>query len=179
MAAAGRVGDKAHCPEDAHSCPSCPHDVQGAATDGSPDVLVNNQKVLRVGDPGDHSSCCGPEKWRANAGAPGVFVNGKAVHRRGDATVHCGGQGTLTEGSPNVDVGDFVRSPDEPPHDQTKTVRVKDALGRALKEVIVRVFCPHREHPPQVVNGEATLSGLCKDSTVVVLKGIQRGERDQ
>ncbi len=178
MPAAGRLGDQAHCPNDAHACPACPHDVTGGATDGSPDVFVNDRKVLRVGDPGAHGSCCGPETWRAGAGAPAVFVNGKKVHRLGDQTVHCGGKGQLVEGSPNVDVGDFAASPDNPPHDITRTITVHDALGRALKKVTVKVFCPHREHPEHRIDGEVTLSGLCKDSTVVVLKGIQRGERD-
>ena len=34
-----------------------------------------------------------------------MFINGIAAHRMGDATVHCGGNGKLVEGSPDVIIG--------------------------------------------------------------------------
>lgn len=105
MAAQGRLGDKANAPLCAHGCPACPHPTVGPAISGSPNVLVNSRPALRVGDNGVHAPCCGPNEWRALAGSPTVFINGKPAHRVGDATQHCGGNGRLVEGSPNVDVG--------------------------------------------------------------------------
>jgi len=35
-----------------------------------------------------------------------VFINNKGAHRMGDQNRHCGGMGTLVEGSPNVIVGE-------------------------------------------------------------------------
>jgi len=105
MAAAGRVGDQAQCPSDAHGCPGCAHGVIGPAVKGSPDVFVNRRAALRVGDPGVHAACCGPNTWNAAKGSATVFVNGIAFHRLTDMTQHCGGVGKLVEGSPDVDVG--------------------------------------------------------------------------
>jgi hypothetical protein len=73
-------------------------------------VNVNGKPAVRVDDSGVHSACCGPNQWRALAGSPTVFINGKAAHRAGDATQHCGGNGKLVEGSPNVDVGGSASS---------------------------------------------------------------------
>jgi len=72
---------------------------------GSPNVNVNSLPALRVGDPGIHAACCGPNTWKASAGSGTVFINNKAAHRLGDADQHCGGQGKLIEGSNNVIVG--------------------------------------------------------------------------
>lgn len=105
MPAAGRLGDKAQCPADAHGCPGCAHSVIGPAVSGSPDVFVNGRAALRVGDPGVHAACCGPNTWKAAKGSGTVFVNGKPFHRMGDTTTHCGGTGQLIEGSPDVVVG--------------------------------------------------------------------------
>ncbi|HEY3804895.1 MAG TPA: PAAR domain-containing protein [Kofleriaceae bacterium] len=110
MAAQGRLGDKANVPLCAHGCPACPHPGVGPAISGSPNVNVNGKPAVRVDDNGVHSACCGPNQWRALAGSPTVFINGKAAHRAGDATQHCGGNGRLVEGSPNVDVGGPVAS---------------------------------------------------------------------
>ena len=106
MPAQGRLGDQAECPSDGHGCPGCNHGVIGPATAGSPDVNVNSKPALRVGDPGSHSSCCGSNTWVAAAGSSGVFINGIAAHRLGDQTTHCGGTGTLVEGSGDVFVGE-------------------------------------------------------------------------
>jgi uncharacterized Zn-binding protein involved in type VI secretion len=66
---------------------------------------VNGRPAVRVGDPGVHAACCGPNSWTAKAGSGTVFINGRKAHRLGDATQHCGGIGQLIEGSANVIVG--------------------------------------------------------------------------
>jgi uncharacterized Zn-binding protein involved in type VI secretion len=68
-------------------------------------VFTNNKPSLRIGDPGIHSACCGPNTWTAQAGSGTVFINNKGAHRLGDAVQHCGGMGRLIEGSTNVVVG--------------------------------------------------------------------------
>lgn len=105
MAFQGRVGDNAQVPSDSHGNPCCAHSAVGPGIEGSPDVLVNGMRALRVGDPGVHSSCCGPNTWVAAKGSSTVFINNLAAHRVGDLTTHCGGAGTLIKGSENVDVG--------------------------------------------------------------------------
>ncbi len=100
-----RAGDNAFCPADAHGKLCCPHPVTGPATAGSPDVMVNSQPALRVGDPGVHAACCGPNAWKAAAGSATVFINSKPVVRLGDATTHCGGSGTMIQASPDVIIG--------------------------------------------------------------------------
>jgi uncharacterized Zn-binding protein involved in type VI secretion len=101
----GRVGDRARIPRDSHDKPCCPHDCKGPATSGSPNVFVNGRKALRVTDPGKHETCCGPNKWKAAAGSATVVINGLPAHRKDDRVKHCGGNGKLIEGSPNVIVG--------------------------------------------------------------------------
>lgn len=105
MPGAGRVGDKAQCPSDAHGCPGCAHSVVGPATAGSTDVTINGKPALRLNDPGVHSACCGPNTWQAAAGSGTVFINGKPAHRMGDQTQHCGGVGKLIEASGDVIIG--------------------------------------------------------------------------
>ncbi len=106
MPPAGRLGDYAHAPVDAHGCPACPHSPMGPAVAGSPDVLVNGLPALRVGDPGMHFACCGSNLWSAQTGSSTVFFNDLPVHRQDDLTMHCGGQGRLVMGSGDVIVGD-------------------------------------------------------------------------
>ena len=106
MPGQGRLGDKASVSLDMHGCPACPHPAVGPAIQGSPDVNVNRRPALRVGDPGIHAACCGPNTWTATHGSMTVFVNGHGAHRIGDQTRHCGGLGRLIEGSPNVIVGE-------------------------------------------------------------------------
>ena len=105
MPGAGRIGDKAQCPSDAHGCPGCAHGVIGPGVAGSPDVVINDRPALRVGDPGIHSACCGPNTWKAAQGSATVFINDKPAYRMGDMSQHCGGVGKLIEGSTNVIVG--------------------------------------------------------------------------
>ena len=101
----GRVSDLAKADADAHGCLACPHPVVGPGIQGSPDVMVNGLPALRVGDPGIHAACCGPNMWNAMKGSGTVFINGIPAHRKGDATKHCGGIGELIMGSPTVVVG--------------------------------------------------------------------------
>ena len=101
----GRLKDKALVPADGHCCPGCAHPCVGPAIAGSPDVKVNDRAALRVGDPGEHSSCCGPNTWVAGEGSTTVGINDIPAHRLNDLTIHCGGKGTLIEGSDNVIVG--------------------------------------------------------------------------
>ena len=64
--------------------------------------LSNGQKVLRVQDPGKHSSCCGANSWVVAKGSRTVFFNGIPAARVGDDTTHCGGKGALVIGSDDV-----------------------------------------------------------------------------
>jgi len=102
LAAQGRLGDKGSVQVDLHGCPSCPHSAIGPALSGSPDVLTNNLPSLRVGDIGVHAVCCGTNSWTATKGSQTVLINGRPAHRKNDAQQHCGGQGKLVEGSPDV-----------------------------------------------------------------------------
>ena len=115
MPPAHRVGDRALNPADAHGCPACPHPVQGPGISGSPDVLVNGRPLMRVGDPGVHIACCGPNQWTVAQGSRSVLVNGRPPSRIGDATSHCGGSGSVIDGSPNVLIGDLTNSAPPPP----------------------------------------------------------------
>jgi uncharacterized Zn-binding protein involved in type VI secretion len=106
MPAAGRLGDRSLAPVDAHGCPACPHPaVSGPAIAGSPTVRINGKPALRAGDQGVHTACCGPNAWQALGGSPTVRINGKPAHRQGDVDLHCGGPGTMLEGSPDVSIG--------------------------------------------------------------------------
>lgn len=105
MPPAGRLGDKAQVPADAHGCPACPHPAMGPATSGSKNVQINGMPALRVRDHGVHAACCGANTWEAVAGAPTVFINGVAAYRMNDPAQHCGGMGKLIEGSDNVIIG--------------------------------------------------------------------------
>lgn len=104
-----RVGDMAFVPADAHGCPGCPHPSIGPAIQGSQNVLTNGLPSVRVGDPGIHAACCGPNTWNAKVGSSSVLINGRKAHRLGDLTKHCGGLGSTVHGSPNVIVGDNGR----------------------------------------------------------------------
>jgi len=143
-------------------------------------VLINGERALRVGDPGVHAACCGPNAWQATAGAPGVFINGKNAHRKGDAIAHCGGDGALSTGSGNVIIGDLSGgSATAVPHDQSMEIEYVDALGRPIQEVTVRVVCQHKRYAPVTFVHKTTLSGLCKDAAVLVLNGLERVGRDK
>ncbi|MDG1481479.1 MAG: PAAR domain-containing protein [Myxococcota bacterium] len=79
--------------------------MTGPGTVGSPNILVNGLSPLRVGDPGIHSGCCGPNTWVVAQGSTTVSFNDVPVARLGDQTTHCGGTGTLIVGSSNVIIG--------------------------------------------------------------------------
>jgi uncharacterized Zn-binding protein involved in type VI secretion len=100
-----RVGDNAHCPADGHGKNCCSHSVTGPAVAGSPNVFVNGQPVLRVGDPGVQAAYCGPNTWKAAEGSATLKVNGIPVVRLGDQTTHCGGDGKMVSASPDVTIG--------------------------------------------------------------------------
>lgn len=102
MPPAVRLSDKAACPADKHGCPACPHPTFGPAVNGSTDVFINKLPAIRLDDPGIHMACCGPNQWQVAKGSPTVYVNNKPLARMGDKTKHCGGNGTLIVGSPNV-----------------------------------------------------------------------------
>ncbi len=97
-----RLGDKSQVPADGHGCPACAHSCIGPATIGSKTVKINGKPALRVGDSGIHSSCCGPNTWKAIKGSATVIINGKGAHRLNDADQHCGGVGKMVQASPNV-----------------------------------------------------------------------------
>jgi len=50
-------------------------------------------------------ACCGTNQWKAMQGSVTVYINGKPAVRMGDKTRHCGGIGTVIEGSTNVIIG--------------------------------------------------------------------------
>ena len=105
MPAQGRLGDKSFCSADAQAYKSCAHSVTGSIFGGSPDVLIHGKPALRVGDPGVHSGCCGPNTWVASKGSATLLINGLPAHRLGDLDAHCGGVGQLIEGGPDVFTG--------------------------------------------------------------------------
>lgn len=102
MPPAVRLSDKAACPADKHGCPACPHPTFGPAVNGSTDVFINKLPSIRLDDPGIHMACCGPNQWQVAKGSPSIYVNGKPMARMGDKTKHCGGDGAIIIGSPNV-----------------------------------------------------------------------------
>ena len=106
MPAAARVGDLARNPSDSQGNDCCPHDVIGAAVQGSPNVFIEGRAALRVGDPGVHSRCCGPNTWLCAEGSPNVFINSIPAVRLHDVTSHCGGDGTMVTGSSHVFIND-------------------------------------------------------------------------
>lgn len=102
MPGAARLGDKAQVQADAHGCPSCPHPGTGPIVVGSTDVFTNDLPQARLDDLGIHAVCCGPNNYQIAKGSPSVYVNGKPAARLQDKTKHCGGDGQIIEGSPNV-----------------------------------------------------------------------------
>lgn len=106
MRAVSRLADRSYVPKDSHGRGCCDHGAIGPAQTGSPNVFVNSRPVLRVGDTGVHSKCCGDNTWEAVQGAQRVIVNGRRVHRLGDEDRHCGGMGYMVDGSPDVVAGD-------------------------------------------------------------------------
>lgn len=175
---AGRVGDEAKCPEDGHSCPSCKHVTVGPSKKGSPDVYINNQSVLRVGDPGEHSeTCCGDNTWRAKTGSSTVTVNGLPIHRVGDETEHCGGVGKLITGSSDVDIGSGGSGAQQKDQKSGLNIDVKDAFGRSLADVTARILSPDGVKEVKF-NGTTNLNDMHRGSTVIIEKGLQESQAD-
>lgn len=106
MPGAARLGDKSQVPTDSHGCPGCPHPGVGPIVQGSPDVSINSRPAARKDDIGMHTACCGPNMYKINAGSATVYVNGKPLARMQDDTKHCGGDGHVIEGSPDVNIDD-------------------------------------------------------------------------
>jgi uncharacterized Zn-binding protein involved in type VI secretion len=96
------LGDLGKVDADAHGCPACPHPAIGPIIMGSPNVMVNGLPASRVSDMGVHAACCGPNMWTASAGSGTVKINSLDAHRKDDAQTHCGGNGKMTQGSPDV-----------------------------------------------------------------------------
>ncbi|MED5369460.1 MAG: hypothetical protein VX899_00475 [Myxococcota bacterium] len=100
-----RVTDIAVNPADSHGKPCCPHPVAGPGIMGAATILVEGNKPLRIGDPGVHAACCGPNVWAVLTGSGTVYFENIAVARIGDITVHCGGVGALVTGAGKTQVG--------------------------------------------------------------------------
>ena len=107
MAAAARVTDTIQggvwCP---CGLSTCWYDVTGNEAQGSPNVFINGNAVIRVGDGGNDSAPCG-RTWFTNIqGSHTVFANGQPVVRQGDpVNIHVDNDGQVVSGSPNVFVG--------------------------------------------------------------------------
>ena len=63
--------------------------VLGKFTEGSDNVFVNNNAIIRVEDKGTHVACVGSNNFKSTTGSETVFANTKAVCREGDRTSHC------------------------------------------------------------------------------------------
>ncbi len=170
MPGLGRVGDAAQVEHEGE---------KSDAKAGSPDVFINGRAVLRVGD-GGSTDAAGQPSWQGKAGSQTLFVNGLPALQEGDETEHtAGAKGALVEASPDVTAGKSTGSKAEVPHDQSVAVSARDALGRKLHDLSVKVFCPHRDHPDLTgVDGGATVSGLCSSAAVSVHKTLQAGTWD-
>lgn len=128
MPPAVRVSDKASIPADAHGCPACPHPGFGPAVNGSPDVMINKLPAVRLGDPGVHMACCGANQWKVAKGSSTVYVNNKPLARMGDKTTHCGGSGSLINGSPNVFADDGASGASKLKELKAKILQIRDEL---------------------------------------------------
>jgi len=131
----------------------------GPAVAGSPDVNVNAKPALRVGDPGVHAACCGPNTWTAKTGAPSVFINGKKAHRFSDVDKHCGGNGKMIEGSPDVIVGNYQAGGgrDGKPPPTFITYQLMSAFGGPLSDRKVRAT---GQTTGKVLNGRTDGEGV-------------------
>ncbi len=178
MPGQGRVGDKA-LGIDGHGCPGCPHVVNGPATEGASDVIINGKRAVRKGDSGIHKACCGANRWTANGGSATVTINGKPAFRLTDGTDHCGGKGTLIQGSGNVIVGDsqssgftraaknhapFVCNCNQRPGDKTKpSVKNNKAIKNASDSQKNQIDTAHKKAIEMISKSISTLE-KAKDS---------------
>jgi uncharacterized Zn-binding protein involved in type VI secretion len=100
-----RVTDTALVPADSHGNKCCSHTCVGPAVAGSPNTIVEGSAALRIGDPGVHAACCGPNVWMVASGSSTVTINDIPASRLGDITAHCGGVGALIMGASTLIVG--------------------------------------------------------------------------
>ena len=175
---AGRLGDEATRPDGAPSCPKCKGVKEGPSKKGSPDVFINGQPVLRVGDKGEHAEvCCGKSAWRAKTGSSTVTINGMPMHRVGDAIEQGEAVGQLVTGSSDVEVGSGGTGARSPEDKRSLRLEVTDAFGRALEGVKARVLSP--DGVKEVVfDGSTELSDMHRGSTIVVEKSLQKSKAD-
>jgi uncharacterized Zn-binding protein involved in type VI secretion len=163
MPSAGRAFDTAQ--------PTTGEDGGSTASQGSPDVIINNRAALRDGDAGPG--------FRASGGSTGVFIDGLPAFRQGDPTQHGSAPGELVQGSPDVILGDRkAGTPKARPHDTNVALGVTDALRRPIHGVAVRATCPHEQRPAETVDGATSIGGLCQAATVTVDKSLQSGTWD-
>lgn len=109
MPPAARVTDNSqgipHC-HSVHPWSPVPHPVVGPIASGSPDVMIAGLPAARLGDPGTHAACCGPNTYKIVQGSSSVFTNNKPQARQGDTTLHCSmASGAIIVGAPTVIVG--------------------------------------------------------------------------
>lgn len=171
MSKQGRLGDRALCSSDAHGCPACPHVAVGPAVTGSSNVKVNGMPALRVGDNGIHAACCASNTWTAIAGSATVLINGRPAHRVNDRVHHCGGFGTLVQGSENVWVGNAVPMTSlsaEPP--ARLVVRVQTKKGTPVKNAVIRLKGPSSHRAKTDSLGEATFHDLARGTYRILSK---------
>lgn len=86
-----RVGDTVFCPADIHNTPSgpVPMPVTGQIVAGVPTVLTGGSPTARLGDPGVHAVCLGPNNFTILTASLRVFAASQPVARMGDTTQHC------------------------------------------------------------------------------------------
>ncbi len=100
----GPVKGGRHCHGHNHAPPETP----GKLVSGSDKVFVNGKPVVRQGDRGYSSQCCGSigEIEVTQDVSERVFVDGKPAAMEGSGTSHCGmGAGEIESGSPLVAIG--------------------------------------------------------------------------
>lgn len=118
---------------------------------GSPDVLVNNRPVARLGDALVPHGCgnCPPHPRSISAGSGNVLVNNKKVARVGDS-IGCGG--SISAGSGDVLIGETgVKGPEQ------DCLKAAKASGAAFAQVSPPPAPP--PNPPVVAQPPEALSG--------------------
>ncbi|MCB0328242.1 MAG: carboxypeptidase regulatory-like domain-containing protein [Bdellovibrionales bacterium] len=124
------VGDIAFCPADAHGSLGGPYQVEGPIVGGSSLVTVAGAPAARVGDPGVHASCSGPNSFLIADGDPEVIISGRRASRSGDETQHCGGIGSIRD----VASAGRVRANPRSTHSDRRILRL-DGQGSILGTV--------------------------------------------
>jgi hypothetical protein len=95
-------------------------------------------------------------------------VNGKAFHRLGDKTTHCGGEGQLVEGSPDVIVGGEAPPPPPAtmvvgPTEHKLDVVFRDRDGKIVANLPVVVVLPGGEQRKMTSDHEGRILVLGVD----------------